>query len=367
MVGFKGFKRFSLAVALLLVVSQLLLTGCTPAATPTAAPTAAPTKGVAATATAVPVNMDAFKGKTIVLIVPHGAGGGFDAYARLIAPYIEKYSGATLNIKNVTVAGGMGGRNDMWAAPKDGFTIGFSSFSDMVLAQMAGMEGVTYDAPMYTFLQLVTNEPRVVFTGKDSKYKTVADFSKPGTKLKFSSPGVGDGDFFITVVLAQALGWDLTTIAGYQNNADAGLAVVKGEVDGRESSLSSMAAMLKSGDVIPLLMVNPTRVPEYPNIPTALELAKDDATRNFLSVATVIYQIDRVFFGPPGMDAANTAAWRAILDKVMKDPELLAGAAKQSRPIVTMPGAEVQSKVGDVAKTAQTIAPMLKAAVAAAK
>lgn len=366
MIRTSSFKRISLVVVALLVLGQLLLAGCTPAASPTPVPpTAAPTKAAAPTAAAV--NMDAFKGKTITLIVPHGAGGGFDTYSRLIAPFIEKYSGATVNIKNVTVAGGMGGRNDVWNAPKDGLTIGFSSFSDAILGQLAGMEGVQFDAPKFTFLQLVANEPRVVFVGKDSKYKSIAEFSTPGTKLKFSSPGVGDGDFFITVVLAQALGWDLTTIAGYQNNADASLAVVKGEVDGRESSLSSMAAMLKSGDVRPLLFVSATRVPEYPNVPTALELAKDEKSKNFLNVATVIYQIDRCFFGPPGMDAANTAAWRAILDKVMKDPDLLAGAAKQSRPIVTMPGAEIQTKVLDVAATGQTIAAFLKAAVAAAK
>ncbi len=356
MIRTSSFKRISLVVVALLVLGQLLLAGCTPAASPTPVPP-----------TAAAVNMDAFKGKTITLIVPHGAGGGFDAYSRLIAPYIEKYSGATVNIKNVTVAGGMGGRNDVWNAPKDGLTIGFSSFSDAILGQLAGMEGVQFDAPKFTFLELVANEPRVVFVGKDSKYKSIAEFSTPGTKLKFSSPGVGDGDFFITVVLAQALGWDLATIAGYQNNADASLAVVKGEVDGRESSLSSMAVMLKSGDVRPLLFVNDKRVPEYPNIPTALELAKDEKSKNFLNVATVIYQIDRCFFGPPGMDAAATASWRAILDKVMKDPELLAGAAKQSRPIVTMPGAEIQTKVLDVAATGQTIAAFLKAAVAAAK
>lgn len=31
-----------------------------------------------------------FKGKTLTVIVPYGPGGGFDTWARSIAPYLKK-------------------------------------------------------------------------------------------------------------------------------------------------------------------------------------------------------------------------------------------------------------------------------------
>jgi hypothetical protein len=47
-----------------------------------------------------------------------GAGGGYDTYARLLAPYIEKYLGCTIVVDNVTGAGGDVGRNKLWNASR---------------------------------------------------------------------------------------------------------------------------------------------------------------------------------------------------------------------------------------------------------
>ena len=46
------------------------------------------------------------KGKLVKLETAHGAGGGFDTYCRLMAPYIEKHTGATVVVVNVPGAGG---------------------------------------------------------------------------------------------------------------------------------------------------------------------------------------------------------------------------------------------------------------------
>ncbi|HEU5348476.1 MAG TPA: hypothetical protein VFU63_07665, partial [Ktedonobacterales bacterium] len=35
-----------------------------------------------------------YKGKTVQIIVPYSPGGGYDQWARLLAPYLQKYLGA---------------------------------------------------------------------------------------------------------------------------------------------------------------------------------------------------------------------------------------------------------------------------------
>src|SRR4029079_16779820 len=41
-----------------------------------------------------------YKGKTVHFIVGLGVGGGFDAYARMIAPYLSKELGTTVVVEN---------------------------------------------------------------------------------------------------------------------------------------------------------------------------------------------------------------------------------------------------------------------------
>ena len=46
-------------------------------------------------------------GAVLQLIIPNNPGGGYDEYSRLIAPYIEKYSGARVSLRNIPGSGGM--------------------------------------------------------------------------------------------------------------------------------------------------------------------------------------------------------------------------------------------------------------------
>lgn len=48
-----------------------------------------------------------YQGKTIHFIVPTAAGGGFDEYSRSLAPFQERYTGASMQIVNLPGAGGM--------------------------------------------------------------------------------------------------------------------------------------------------------------------------------------------------------------------------------------------------------------------
>ena len=98
-------------------------------------------------------DLEFFKGKTVTIVTPHGAGGGFDIYARMIAPYLQKYlPGSTVVVDNVTGAGGLQGRNKVFTAKPDGLTLGFSTGTGMVFAEWAEKEGVQYKMAEFTLL-----------------------------------------------------------------------------------------------------------------------------------------------------------------------------------------------------------------------
>jgi len=68
-----------------------------------------------------------YKGKTIRIVVGFSAGGGYDAYARLIARHLSKYvpGNPTVAVENMAGAGSMISANHIYKVAKpDGLTIG---------------------------------------------------------------------------------------------------------------------------------------------------------------------------------------------------------------------------------------------------
>src|SRR5918994_873356 len=71
-----------------------------------------------------------YEGKTVTLIVPHSASGGYARYSQLLAPRIEEELGAAeVRIEHHSGAGGILGSNLVWHSEPDGLTIGLSSGS----------------------------------------------------------------------------------------------------------------------------------------------------------------------------------------------------------------------------------------------
>src|SRR5262245_19527394 len=69
---------------------------------------------------------DSFNGRKISLYVSTGPGGGYDAYARLVARFISRYlpGNPTVIVENMPGAGGRNVANYLYnVAPKDGTAI----------------------------------------------------------------------------------------------------------------------------------------------------------------------------------------------------------------------------------------------------
>ena len=68
--------------------------------------------GVAANRPAAAQDAEAafYQGKTVRIVVGYGPGGGYDVYARMVAPYLAKALGTTVIVENQPGAGGAGGR-----------------------------------------------------------------------------------------------------------------------------------------------------------------------------------------------------------------------------------------------------------------
>jgi len=305
---------------------------------------------------------DYYKGKVLTIVVAGSPAGGHTRFARLIAPYLQKQLGATeVRISNMPGGGGLKAANYMWRQKPDGFTVGFGNASTLIMAPIAGSKGVQFDATKFAFLGRATSEPRVLAVGGKSSIKTFQDVLKLGRPFVYPSQGT-DEDFYTMATLADALGFKLKAVTGYEGNADTALAVIKGDGDGHITGLSESEASIKSGDKRPILVVTSERIPEYPDLPTAIELAPA-AKKSALKAVANILETHRSYYAPPKTDPKAVAAFRAGLAAAMKDPALLEESKKGDRPLSFMEGGKQQEAIEQVAKEGASLATIFKTAV----
>jgi tripartite-type tricarboxylate transporter receptor subunit TctC len=308
-----------------------------------------------------------YDGRTVILIVPNSPAGMMTQYARTLVPFLAKHLGAKdVRVENHQGAGSLKGTNLLWHADPDGRTIAFTNIPTLIMAQLAESPGVQFDAAKFTYLGRVVDDPRVVVVGKAAGFTDIEGLKALGRPFVYPSQGT-DEDFYAMAVLADSLGAPIKVVTGYEGNADTALAVIKGDADLHMTSWSSSRGPIEAGDMSPLLIVSSNRIPQAPDVPTAVEVVTDPAKKAGIAAIAQILDMSRGFFGPPNMDAAATAEMRAAIEATLKDPELLALTEKSQMPINYAPGTEQQETVATLTQTSASLTPILKAALASIK
>lgn len=300
------------------------------------------------------------RGKRVTLVIPNQPGQGMDSYGRMIAPHLNTCLGSSrIIVKNLPGAGGIRGTNELWKSEPDGLTIGFTSVTALILADIAESEGVEFDPRKLTYLGRVSTEERVFAVGKNSGFTSVEDLENLDKPFVFPSQGT-DEDFFTMAVLADSLDFPLKIVTGYQGNADTALAIVEGKADGQITALSSSEPMLKSGDKRALIMVSRKRSEAYPDVPTALEVTDGDTG---IESITSMLDLHRGFFAPPKTSAAVAKQLRDGVKCALAKPALRKEAKKASLPINPLAGAKVKERIDAIYEESSTLRPVLKEAL----
>ena len=305
-----------------------------------------------------------YKDRTIIINIAGSAAGGHTRYARLLAPYIQKHSGAKeVRLVNMPGGGGLKAANHTWRLKPGALEIYFGNVSTLLLANLAGSPGATFDPTRFMFLGRATSEPRVLSVGGKSAIKSIQDVQKLQRPFVFPSQGT-DEDFYTMAVLADALGFRLKAVTGYEANADTALAVIKGDGDGHITGWSESLGAIRSGDKLPILMVTSQPSPDYPNIPIAANIAPA-ARRGVVRAMATVLETHRSYIGPPSMEPQAVAAFRAAVNAAMQDPALQEESRKGERLLAPMDGTVQQKAMVELARSSTALSPILKAAVKA--
>src|SRR5262249_26584800 len=177
---------------------------------------------------------DFYSGKTIELIVSTGVGGGLDANARVVARHLVRHipGQPVIVVKNMPGAGHIRAAKYVFTqAPQDGTTIA-TFIPIFVMAQvLERSRSIQFNSAQFNWLASTSSSNSTVYVWHTSGIKAVED----ATKRTVVMGGTGAGSYTIIypTVMNSLIGTRFKLVTGYQSTAEVGLAMERGEIEGR--------------------------------------------------------------------------------------------------------------------------------------
>ncbi len=316
------------------VIGALALTGCT-------APGA---QGSSANADTAEV-CSSFKGKTVELVIPYSAGGGYDVLSRILVPGLENALGATVIPLNKPGAGGLLAINQLTAAPADGTQIAIVNGTGAAAAILAGAEGPKFGFDDLSYIGRVAVDDLVVTTNAKSDYQSWEDVME-SEGFRFGSTGRGSSDYIVANALIQA--FDLKgaeVVVGFNSQAEADLALIQGNVDAIAGPLDSRRASIKSGETTAALSFADEAPADAADATVFSDLDLSEDAQGIIDGVKLLTEYGRPLVAPAGMNEETLGCLQNALGAAMEDPEVLEQAEKMQRELSYLPGKELETEV----------------------
>ncbi len=301
---------------------------------------------------------DFYRGKQISLLVGSGAGGGYDAYARVFARYVTRHipGAPAIVVKNVPAAGGMAAANMLYSnSDHEGLTIAAHT-NGVAMDPLFGNKAAQFDARRFNWLGSIGKLQNICMTWHTNKVTTIEEARR--TEVTVAGAGATSNTVIVPKMLNALLGTKFNVIAGYEPGQGDAIAVEAGEVDGVcglawSTIKASRSSWITGKKIHVLVQMAFDKLPDLPDTPAALDLVTDPAARKVLELILIRQEMGRPYALPPGVPADRVGALRRAFDGTMKDPEFIADAARAQLDIDPLSGeriAELLARAYDAPK-----------------
>jgi hypothetical protein len=296
-----------------------------------------------------------FEGKTISFVVGFPAGGGTDASARVIAPFLTKYlpGNPPVVVSNMPGADGMTAMNifvQPQRTPADGtaITMGSTTTSDPLQYRRPQSQ---FDPTKFHFIGGVGRGGTILIIRTDAE-KRLYDPSQPPV-IMGSIGGVPRSGMQTTAWGIAYLGWNAKWVVGYRGTQDLFIALQRGEIDMTATgNLRDVQHLIDNGALKILTQSGTIRNgdlskrPEFGDAPVLANVVQpkisDPLEKQSFDYWTSLTSIDKWLALPPGTPEPIVEAYQKAYDKMCEDPEFLERARKISQDIEPQSGADVK-------------------------
>lgn len=302
---------------------------------------------------------DYFEDQRFTLVVPFGAGGGYDAYARAFAPVFAETTGARLQIVNMPGGGGITGAERIANASGDDKVFGFLS-TTRAYAHRITTKGSAKLTPLVGVL---------------TEYETW--IGRPETDLNGLLEGevvAATSDLYAGIIelglVGIGLGTEVSLVSGYDGSAEGDAAILRREVDVGARTLSSALRAQDSGDLSILITLTQEQIdgvdaPALGDVAArrAADVPEEERQKRMEYAALVanLTQNVRSFWVGDGLSDVDLACLvRAVSDVVQSDA-FEAAAETVKREVQPVSHTDTVAFYNDVVAAFDQSAPLIEA------
>jgi tripartite-type tricarboxylate transporter receptor subunit TctC len=262
-----------------------------------------------------------FPTKPIKLIVPFPPGGPNDIIARVVGQRMSELTKQPVIIENRSGQAGVLGTDAVAKAAPDGYTIGITSASSLVINP--SLEKMPYDvrkdlAPV----TLNVTVPEMLVVASNVPANNMAELialakAQPG-KLNFASAGVGGLPHLAGELFKLTAKLDIVHVP-YRGAAPAINDLLGQQVQMTFLDLPVILPHIRAGSLKPIALGSPARAPTAPDVPTTAEVGMPDLLiENWYGM-----------IAPGGTPEKIIAELNRITNEAMADPGVKAKLADQ--------------------------------------
>lgn len=256
---------------------------------------------------------DDWPSRPVRMVNTFAAGGTADVLTRLVADHLSSALKQQFFVETRAGAGGVIGVKSVADSAPDGTNFVLTNASLLVLHPL-GNPKLTYDAKRdLTNIAMIAGSPLIVVVNASNPARTLKEFielARTGPKpLTYSSSGVGSSGHLFGENLAHLAHVTFEHVP-YKGASQGLTDLAGGHIAFSVQTVSSSAALIRSGTLRAIAHTGKTRLPDFPDIPTFKELGYD-------MVATLWFAIS----GPANLPPAITEKMNAEINHGMQLPE----------------------------------------------
>ena len=231
-----------------------------------------------ATIPALPTKADDYPTRPVKVIVPFGAGGPTDVYARAVAEELRKSLHQTFIMENRPGAGTTIGTEVVAKSAPDGYTLLMVSGTQTVNETLYGHKQYQLMRDLVPIAPLIDTD-LVLVVHPSVPAKNVSELlalarAKPGA-INYGSSGPGSNYHMAGELLKNLTGIDIVHVP-YKGSTGARNDILAGQIQILFDSVPTMAPMIKAGLVRALATTGKVRSTTLPDVPTFAEAGIPD-------------------------------------------------------------------------------------------